>query len=430
MPTSDAPPASLAVRSAVLPPALPPASSRRRWIPWTLAALALGAAAYGARNLILGQPVQTVEAARKELVQTVVASGRIVSPQRVSIGAAITERVARIPVQEGQAVRRGDVLIELADEDERAAMAQANAGIAQAEAKLRQLREVGLPAAQQSLAQADANALQARQSHERSKALQARGFIGQSQLDEAQRALDVAESQSRSSRLQVQSNALSGSDYAVAQSALQQARASQRAAQARLDQLVIHAPVDGVLIARSVEPGNVVQPGKELMVLAPAGETQIVVQMDERHLAEIAPGQKALASADAFPEERFTAELTFINPGIDAARGSVEVKLKVPAPPRYLRQDMTVSVDIEVARRAAAVAAPSEAVHDASGSRPWALVVREGRAIRQPVRIGLRGAGHVEIVEGLSEGESLIPSANLQVREGQRVRIVAGPRTP
>jgi HlyD family secretion protein len=422
MTPADAPP--------VLPPASPPASLWRRLALWLLAALALAGAAYGARNLILGQPVQIVEAVRKDLSQTVVASGHIVSPQRVSIGAATTERVARIPVQEGQAVRRGDVLIELADDDERAALAQARASVAQAEAKLRQLREVGLPAAQQSLAQAEANALQSRQSFERNQTLQARGFIGQSQLDEARRALDVAESLVRASRLQVQSNAPSGSESAVAQSALEQARASLRAAQAKLDQMVIHAPVDGVLIARSVEPGNIVQPGKELMALAPAGETQIVVQMDERHLAEISPGQKALASADAFPGERFAAELVFINPGVDAARGSVEVKLKVPAPPSYLRQDMTVSVDIEVARRAAVLAVPSEGVRDVSGAQPWVLAVRNGRAVRQPVRIGMRGAGHVEVTEGVTAGEALISSANLQVQAGQRVRIVAATKTP
>jgi len=412
------------------PPVSPPPPRRRRYATWAVAALALGAAAYGARNLILGQPVQTVEAVRRDLVQTIVASGRVESPQRVSIGAAVTERVARIPVQEGQSVRRGDILIELASEDERAAMEQARAGIEQAEAKLRQLREVGLPAAQQNLAQAEANALQARQNFERNVALKARGFIGQSQLDEARRALDVAESLARASRLQVQSNGPSGSDYAVARSALVQANASRSVAQAKLDQLVIHAPVDGVLISRNVEPGNVVQPGKELMALAPAGETQIVVQMDERHLAQIAPGQKALASADAFPGERFAAELVFVNPGVDAARGSVEVKLKVLAPPRYLRQDMTVSVDIEVARRAAALAVPSDGVRDASGKQAWVLVVRGGRAVRQPVTVGMRGAGYVELTDGVTAGEAMIPADNLQAKAGQRVRIVAPPTTP
>lgn len=428
-------PAALPAAPPPAPPALPlptsqPATRRRQLAIWALAALAIAGVAYAARNLILGEPVQTVEAARRDLAQTVVASGHVVSPQRVSIGSATTERVARIPVQEGQSVRGGDVLIELADEDERAALEQARAGVAQAGAKLRQLREVGLPAALQNLAQADANALQSRRSFERNQSLQARGFIGQAQLDEARRALDVAESLARASRLQVQANAPGGSETAVALSALDQARAGLRASQARLDQMAIHAPVDGVLIARSVEPGSIVQPGKELMALAPAGETQIVVQMDERHLADLALGQKAIVSADAFPGERFAAELVYINPGIDAARGSVEVKLQVPAPPRYLRQDMTVSVDIEVARRAGVVAVPSDAVHDASGKQAWVLVVRDGRAVRQPVTIGMRGAGHVEVTAGLNPGDATISSANPQVRAGQRVRRVAATKPP
>ena len=157
----------------------------------------------------------------------------------------------------------------------------------------------------------------------------------------------------------------------------QQARASARRRPRRgSTQTVIRAPADGVLIARDVEPGNVVQPGKELMVLAPAGETQIVVQIDEKNLAQLKLGQKALASADAYPHERFAAELFYINPGIDALRGSVEVKLRVPIRRDYLRQDMTVSVDIEVgAARATRWSRPADAVFDAAGAHPWVLAV-------------------------------------------------------
>ncbi len=179
------------------------------------------------------------------------------------------------------------------------------------------------------------------------------------------------------------------------------------------------------IIGRSVEPGNVVQPGKELMALAPAGETQIVVQMDERHLAELAVGQKALASADAFPGERFAAELVYINPGVDATRGSVEVKLKVSDPPKFLRQDMTVSVDIEVARRADTVVVPTETVRDASGPQPWVLAIRGHRAERQPVRLGMRGDHSTEVLEGVAPGDELIPATNGLVRPGVRVRGVA-----
>jgi HlyD family secretion protein len=337
-----------------------------------------------------------------------------------------TGRVTRIPVSEGSSVRRGDVLIELEDADERAAVEQARAAVAQAEAKIRQLRELGLPAAQQSLVQAEAQAIQARRQYERSRELKEKGFVSQAALDDAKRNLDVAESQLDAARLQVKSQGPAGSEAALAQTALAQARANLGLAQAKLDETVIRAPVDGVLIGRAVEPGNVVQPGKELMALAPAGETQIVVQIDEKNLSQLRLGQRALASADAFPRERFAAELAYINPGVDPQRGSVEVKLHVPKPPEYLRQDMTVSVDIEVARRAGVVVVPADAVHDVSGARPWVLVIDGGRAGRRDVRVGLRGDGRVEITEGLAPGERVVPAGNLAIKPGMRVRAVDG----
>jgi HlyD family secretion protein len=280
-----------------------------------------------------------------------------------------------------------------------------------------------LPAAEQSLVQAQANALQAQQQFARNKALQEKGFVGQSALDDSKRNLDVADSQLRAARLQVETNGPQGSDYLLAQTALEQARASLQIAQAKLEQTVIHAPVDGVLISRSVEPGNVVQPGKELMALAPAGETQIDVLVDEKNLAQLALGQKAVGSADAFPTQRFAAELTYINPGIDPLRGAVEVKLRVPQPPDYLRQDMTVSVDIEVARRAGTVIAPTDAVRDLTGAQPWVLMVKDGRAVRQPVKLGLRGDGRLEILDGVTPGNLLVPASNPLVAAGERVRV-------
>jgi len=402
----------------------------RRWLWRSVLALGiLGALGFASRNLILGMPVEAFEAVRGDLIQTVVASGRIITPQRVSVGAVITERVARIPVNEGQSVRRGDVLIQLDDRDERAALEQARASVAQAEAKVRQLREVALPAAEQALVQAQANALQARQAHERALSLREKGFMGQSQLDDAKRNLDVSDSQLRAARLQVQTNAPSGSDYALAQTALEQAQANLRAAQVKLEQTVIRAPVDGVLIARSIEAGNVAQAGKELMALAPAGETQIVVQIDERQLSRLVLGQKAIGSADAFPRERFAAELVYINPGVDPLRGSVEVKLRVPNPPMYLRQDMTVSVDIEVARRAETVIVPTETVHEVN-AQPWVLAIRGFRAVRQPVKLGLRGDNRIEILEGVEPGDDLIPATNAVIKAGQRVRAVAPANGP
>jgi len=402
------------------------AISLRRWIKrGLLIALVLAVAGFLLRDLILGKAVETHQATRSDLVQTVVASGRIITPQRASVGAVVTGRVVRIPVEEGQSVKRGDVLIVLDDEDESASVAQARGAVAQAEARLRQLREVGLPAAEQALIQAQANLTQARQQHERAKELKAKGFVSQAALDDAQRNLDVAESQLRAAKLQVATNRPSGSDFALAQTALAQARANLGVAQAKLDQTVILAPVDGTLIARNVEPGNVVQAGKELMALAPEGETQVVVQIDEKNLAQLRVGQHALASADAFPRERFAAVLVYINPGIDALRGSVEVKLRAPEPPGYLRQDMTVSVDIEVARSAGTVVVPADVVRDANSAQPWVLAVDGWRAQRRAVKLGLKGDGRVEVLDGVAPGDRLISASQATVRSGQRVRAVA-----
>ncbi len=394
--------------------------------PWQKIAIAIlvlaSLAVYFSRNLILGKPVDAYPATITELAQTVVASGRVMTPQRITIAAETTGRVNLIPVLEGQTVKRGQLLIQLNDLDERASMAQATAEVRQAEAKLRQLHEVDLPAASQSLKQSQTNAEQALKQYERTRELQARGFISQAQLDEAKRNYDVINSQVSAARLQVETNRPTGSNLAVATAAVAQANASLHLAQVKLSEDAILAPADGTLISRSVEPGDIVQPGKELMVLAADGQTQISVQLDEKNLAKIALGQKVLGSADAYADHHFDALVSYINPGIDATRGAVEVKMTVANPPAYLRQDMTVSVDIETARRSNALVIPTGALHDASSNAPWVLVVRKNHTVKQPVKLGLRGDNSVEVLIGLKAGEAVILTAVGIIKADMHVR--------
>lgn len=168
------------------------------------------------------------------------------------------------------------------------------------------------------------------------------------------------------------------------------------------------------------------------MMLAATGPTQavqILIQIDEKNLSKIALNQKAIASADAFSSQRFDAVVRYINPGVDATRGSVEVKLNVPNPPAYLRQDMTVSVDIETARRTATVVIASSALQDAATEKPWVLVVRGTHAVKQFVKLGLRGDTRVEVLEGITASESVVPASKTGVKPGQRVRatVIAVP---
>lgn len=425
MPKSDpvTGPAVTAPTAPVQDEAKAPPRSLRSWLLIFLAiALVLAATLYLLRNVLLGTPTPVYSATQAELVQTVVASGRVVSPQRVTVALQGSGRVLRVPVVEGQTVLRGQLLIELDNSDARASLAQASAAVAQAQARLRQLRELSQPLATQALAQAQAAALQTHKVLERDRDLVAQGFISQAALDDAQRAADVASSQVTSAQAQAQTNTPSGSDAALAQAALAQALAGQQLASVKLAQGQVLAPSSGVLISRDVEVGDVVQPGKELMVLAATGQTQVLVQIDEKNLSKIALGQKAFGSADAFASQRFDAVVAYINPGVDATRGSVEVKLAVTQPPTYLRQDMTVSIDIETARRAAAVVLPTSTLEDAATDQPWVLVVRDKRAVKQFVTLGLRGDTRVEVLGGVASGEGVVPVSKTGVKAGQRVR--------
>jgi HlyD family secretion protein len=405
------------------PPPKPHRPNLWRWIKWVaLVVLAVGALLYSTRNVLLGTPVTTVAVVRGDLVQTIVASGRVATPQRVAIGTELTGRVDAIPVDEGQRVTRGQLLIQLNDDDERAALAQADAGIAQASAKLGQIRDVALPAAQQSLRQAQSNLTHAQQQFARTEEMTTRGAFSKAQLDEMQRNLDVAKSQLQAAQIQVSASSAGGSDYVLAESALQQANASRQAAQAKLDATRILAPADGILIARNVERGHVATAGKDLMVLAPTGLTQIVVQIDEKNLSLLSLGESAIGSADAYADQRFDAIVSYINPGIDPLRGAVEVKLDVPEPPAYLKQDMTASIDIEVARRNATLIVPDDTVRDADKGKPWVMVLRGQRAQKQAVKLGLTGTGQVEVLEGVAVGDLLIPTSDLAIKPGQRVR--------
>jgi len=168
----------------------------------------------------------------------------------------------------------------------------------------------------------------------------------------------------------------------------------------------------------------VVAPGKTLMVMSPAGKTQLIVQIDEKNMRYLILGQHARVVADAYPGQRFDAELSYINPAADATRGTVEIKLDVPALPDYLRQDMTVSVDIEVARRADALTLSVAAVRDDSGNEPWVMLNDNGQAQRRVVKLGVRGDSMVEILGGLREGDQILPATGLSVKEGKRIRVI------
>lgn len=256
--------------------------------------------------------------------------------------------------------------------------------------------------------------------------LVAQGFYSAAQLDEAQRAVEVARAQQASAQSQVQANADAGTDVVQAQAQLALARAATVAAQARLAQATLVAPADARVLVRDVEPGQIVQPGKALLSLALAGPTQLLAQVDERFLDQLQPGQKASVVADAFAGQRFAARVLTIAPAVDAQRGAIEVKFALEQQaPAFLREDMTLSVEVETARRERALVLPQAALRGAVvGDQATVLVLQEGRAQARPVRLGLRTLDAAEVLDGLAEGDTVLRGGAVQAGDRVRARTV------
>ncbi|MBM4363757.1 MAG: efflux RND transporter periplasmic adaptor subunit, partial [Deltaproteobacteria bacterium] len=235
-------------------------------------------------------------------------------------------------------------------------------------------------------------------------------------------ALDVADSQRAAAALQLEATGASGSAALVAAASLAVARAELASAESALDRTRIRSPIEGVVTSRMVDPGDSVQPGARLFVVSGVGRTRLVIEPDERNLALLAAGQVARASAEAFPKDRFSATVGYIAPAVDARRGTIEVRLDVDSPPAHLRPDMTVSVEVEVARKAAVLVLPIAAVHELSGERPWVLSLEGGRTSRRDVTLGLVGDGEVEVESGVAEGELVVASAATALAPGARAR--------
>lgn len=399
-----------------------------RWLVPLVGAVVL-LAALAAWLTLRGTAAEAVQVRAAPLLRTLQFSARVATLSRVDAGSTITGRVAQVLVREGDSVKAGQPLVKLEADELQAALAQAQAAEQQAAARLAGLRSTGRGAVRAQLEQADATLVAARNELARQQQLVAQGFVSASRLDDARRALEVAEAQRHAAAAQAQANDDRGTDVVQAQAQLQAARAATAAARAKLTQATLLAPADARVLTRDVEPGQIVQPGKALVGLALSGPTQLVAQVDERFLEQLRTGQKAAVVADAFASQRLAATVLSIAPGVDAQRGAVEVKFSLDQPaPAFLREDMTLSVEVETGSRERALVLPTRALRTAAGGGEAVLVAQQGRAVARKVRLGLRTLDAVEVLDGVAEGDAVLLPPTLQ--PGVRVRAEVTPWQP
>ena len=342
------------------------------------------------------------------LVQTVVATGRVVAVSNTDIGSEISGVVLERRVAEGEQVAAGDLLLVLSSDDVAAQVRQAEAELAELISSTRPQAVVDLTNAKVALAQADRNV-------ERRRELAAISAISDEEMEQAIQSQAQARNNLENARLRA--NALSSGG--VEEDLL---RARIAALEAQLNKAQVRSKVSGTILTRNVEVGDLVQPGQSLFTIALDGKTEIRVPLDERNLSRLALQQPAVAIADAYPDKPFPVRISFIAPSIDPQRGTVEVRLSVDPVPDFLRQDMTVSVNIETDQRAKALVIPNDALANVKEDSAEVLLLRDGQVQRQRVRLGLRGLSASEVLSGLSAGDEILVDATVSLADGKRVR--------
>ncbi len=382
-----------------------------RYFPLIILSAVVLALAFGTLRWWQGPKVQGYVISAMPLVQTVVATGRVVTESRAQIGSEITAVVLQRLVQEGDPVMPGDTLLVLRADDIAAQLRQAEAALSELASSTRPQAEVALERAQAQLAQA-------RRETVRRQDLAQRSMLSTEALEQARNAETLARTAVETARLTAAALAAGGVEEVLLRERL-------AALQAQLAKTVLRAEVAGTVLTRDVEPGEVVQPGRVLFTIALAGRTEIRVPFDERNLSRLALQQSAMAVTDAYPGKPFPARISFIAPSIDPQRGTVEVWLSVDPVPDFLRQDMTVSVNVETGRRDQALVVPNDALANVHDEQAQVLLVRDGKVHRQDVTLGLRGLAMSEILSGLSTGDAVLADATAPLADGARVRFTA-----
>ena len=383
---------------------------KRAFLLATVTCLAIGGLAFALAPVMRGPALPGYQVTAQPLVQTVVATGRVAAVSRAQVGSPVTGVVVERRVQEGDRVLPGDVLAVLRADDLEAA-------VREAEAALGQLQQSTRPQAQAGLREAEARLAQASREATRRRDLFAQQMITREAMEQAQQAETVARSAAEQALLTARSLGAGNPGEAAA-------RARVASAKAQLAKTTIRAEVAGTVLTRNAEPGDLVQPGRVLFDIARNGDTEILVPLDEKNLNVLALGQAAMCIADAHPARPFPAKVSFIAPSVDSLRGTVDIRLTVAPVPVFLRQGMTVSVNVETGRRARAIVVPNDALAGTDGNRAAVWLVVGGRATRRQVQLGLRGLTQTEVTSGLQAGDWILADAQAALAPGDRVRVV------
>jgi membrane fusion protein (multidrug efflux system) len=353
-----------------------------------LAVAVLAAAGFGARAQTPAPEIDssfptvvdpgTVAIVRRERISAgPPVSGELRAEHEATARAEIGGSIRNLRVQEGDRVRRGQVLCRIEAPAQNDTLLSAEQGVRAAASSL-------------DVARRDA---------ERTAALAAEGLIARRDVETAAKGV------------------------AAAEAALAEAVARVAGARGQLQKSVVRAPIAGVVSTRAAHDGDVIAPGAPVMTIIDPSRMQLVASVPADAVGALRPGAPVEFRLAAYERERFTGRITRISPAVDPLTRQVQIYVAVPNGPQRLVAGLFAEGRVTTATREALVA-PADAV-EASGESASVLRLRDGRAERAAVTIGLRDEQHgrIEILSGLSPNDILLKGAAQAVTPGARVEI-------
>ena len=395
--------------------------SRNAVIAASLGALLAGAAIMGgftpasfaaseAEPVVQTPPsIRVTRAERRELVETLSVTGTILPRQEAVAGTDLNGlTVTALNADEGDTVKKGDVLAVLDRSTLDTQLAQMQASRAQAEANIAQMNA--------QIGDAEVGVSQAKDALDRAKALQAKGVATEAQLDNARHAYDSA-----NAKLVSAQKAL-----AASQAQLGVIDAQQENVLLQIEKTEVKAPADGLVLARDATLGGIVSAGSgPLFRIAINGEFELEASVAETVLPKLSMGMQAVVSL-AGSDETIGGRIRRISPEIDSKSrlGSIRITLDAGS---EARAGSFARGEVET-RRSDAVAVPASAVIF-RGEKAFLQLVTDGKIATVPVTLGVRDDGFVEVVSGVEEGQEVVSRAGTFVADGDMVTPVRADET-
>ncbi len=372
----------------------------------------------------------TVSVRRGRIHWRIAANGRVEgASEEILLGFTVPGRLRVIFVEEGERVRRGQVLAELENAEQWARVEAERALLAKAEAHLALVR-AGARAEEKEQARAAVEearvvAEHADTAYQRARRLHERGILSREELELAEREWRTAHARWEAARQQYE-RILAGSrpeEIAAAEAEVRIARARVREAEAHYESTLLRAPCDGLILRRFMRPGEIVRRemlGQPVLSMADDSRLRVRAEIDETDVAKIRLGAPAFITTDAYRGDVFTGHVVKIgaavgrktllsdDPAEKRDREVLETWIELdPAAHGRLVIGLRVEVVIELAKRENVLIIPTSAVITREG-RSFVKVRQGDRWIERPVRLGAHDEMHVEILDGLTEGEVLL----------------------